>query len=103
MCSLSGLLTEEQAKNHKLKNIITRSLGYMEEVEVDLHSDVVQSGDRYVLCSDGLSNLVEPEEIAEVVSEKGPQTAARYLIETACERGGDDNITVVIARIDEAI
>src|SRR5687768_16485137 len=54
----AGLLTPEEAKNHKLKNIITRSLGYMEDVEIDIQVRAVRRGDRYVLCSDGLSNLV---------------------------------------------
>ena len=98
----AGLITEEEAKNHKLKNIITRSLGFMEDVEIDLQVRAVRRGDLFVLCSDGLSNLVETSEIGEAVLDHGPQAASRALIETACERGGDDNITVVVVRIDEA-
>jgi protein phosphatase len=97
----AGLITPEQAKTHKLKNIITRSLGYMEDVEIDIQVRAVRRGDRFVLCSDGLSNLVEASEIGEAVLDFGPQEASRRLIESACERGGDDNITVVVARIDE--
>jgi len=97
----AGLITPEEAKTHKLKNIITRSLGYMEDVEVDLMVRAVRRDDRFVLCSDGLSGLVETAEIGEAVLDHGPQEAARKLIELACERGGDDNITVVIARVDE--
>ena len=97
----AGLITEEEAKNHKLKNIITRSLGFMEDVEIDLSVRAVRRGDFFVLCSDGLSNFLETEEIGEAVLEHSPQSAARWMIETACERGGDDNITVVVARIDE--
>ncbi len=96
----AGLITPEQAKTHKLKNIITRSLGYMEEVEVDVQVQAVRRGDRFVLCSDGLSNFVETGEIGEMALDHGPQEAARRLIELACERGGDDNITVIIARVD---
>jgi protein phosphatase len=87
----AGLITEEEAKNHKLKNIITRSLGFMDDVEIDL----------FVLCSDGLSNFLETAEIGESVLDFGPQGSARRMIEMACERGGDDNITVVVVRIDE--
>ena len=98
----AGLITEEEAKTHKLKNIITRSLGFMEDVEIDLSVRAVLRGDHFVLCSDGLSNFVEAEEISQCVLELGPQESARRMIETACERGGDDNITVVVVRIDEA-
>ena len=97
----AGLITPEQARNHKLKNIITRSLGYMEDVEIDIQVRAVRRGDRFVLCSDGLSNLVEAGEIGESVLDYGPQEAGRHLIETACDRGGDDNITVIVARVDE--
>ena len=97
----AGLLTPEQARNHKLKNIITRSLGFTEEVEIDVTVRAVRRGDHFVLCSDGLSNLVDTGEIGETVLDGSPQEAARRLIELACERGGDDNVTVVIARVDE--
>ena len=97
----AGLLTPEEAKNHKLKNIITRSLGYMEDVEIDIQVRAVRRGDRFVMCSDGLSNLVEAAEMGEAALDYSPQEAARKLIELACSRGGDDNITVVVTRIDE--
>ena len=99
----AGLLTPEQAKTHKLKNIITRSLGYMEEVDIDLQVCALRRGDRFLLCSDGLSGLVEAAEMGEAVLDFGPQVAARGLVELACERGGDDNITVIILRVDEAL
>lgn len=98
----AGLITPEEAKNHKLKNIITRSLGYMEDVEIDIQVRAVRKGDRFVLCSDGLSGLVETAEIGETVLDHRPQDACRRLIEMACERGGDDNITVAVAKVDEA-
>jgi protein phosphatase len=97
----AGLLTPEEAKNHKLKNIITRSLGYMEDVEIDIQVRAVRRGDRFVMCSDGLSNLVEASEMGEAALDFSPQEAARKLIELACSRGGDDNITVIVTRIDE--
>jgi PPM family protein phosphatase len=97
----AGLLTREEAKNHKLKNVITRSLGYMEDVEIDIQVRALRRGDRFVLCSDGLSNLVDTAEIGETVLDMGPQDSARRLIDMACSRGGDDNVTVVVVRIDE--
>lgn len=97
----AGLLTPEQARNHKLKNIITRSLGYTEEVEIDIQVRAVRRNDRFLLCSDGLSNLVDPAEMGEILRGSGPQEAARRLVHVACERGGDDNITAIVARVDE--
>ncbi len=97
----AGLITPEQAKTHKLKNIITRSLGYMEDVEIDIQVRAIRRGDRFAMCSDGLSNLVETSEIGEAALDYGPQEACRRLIETACDRGGDDNITIIVCRVDE--
>ncbi len=95
-----GLITPEEAKNHRMRNVITRSLGYQEDVEVDLTVRAVRRGDQYLLCSDGLSGHVEDEEMANLMIEHSPQNAARKLIVLACDRGGDDNITTVIARVD---
>ena len=97
----AGVLTPEQAKTHKLKNIITRSLGYTEDVEIDIQVRAVRRGDRFLLCSDGLSNLVDIAEMGEAVRGLSPQEAARRLIHLACEHGGDDNITAIVARVDE--
>lgn len=97
----AGLLTPDQARNHKLKNIITRSLGYTEEVEIDIQVRAVRRNDRFLLCTDGLSNLVDPAEMGEILRASGPQDAASRLVHLACERGGDDNITAIVARVDE--
>ena len=97
-----GLVTAEEAKTHHMRNVITRSLGYQEDVPVDLQIRDVQSGDQFLLCSDGLSGAITPEEMAEALSTLGPQDAARTLIDMACQRGGEDNITTVIARVDDA-
>ena len=97
---LAGKLTEEEAKNHRLKNVITRSLGFKADVDVDVLVKTLEVDDQILLCSDGLSNLVEAEEIKELLLGFSPQAAARQLINLACERGGDDNITVLILRVD---
>ncbi len=96
-----GLITEEEAKTHRMKNVITRSLGYQEDVEVDVAVRAVRNGDKFMLCSDGLSGHVENPEIGDLLGALGPQECARRLIELSCERGGDDNITSVIARVDD--
>jgi len=98
----AGLITKEEAANHRMRNIITRSLGFQEDVEIDTQVHAIQKGDRYLLCSDGLSGLVTGEEIGETVRSENPQDAARALTLLACERGGDDNVTTVVVRIDEA-
>ncbi len=97
----AGVLTPEEAKTHKLRNIITRSLGYQEDVDVDIQVRAVRRNDTFMLCSDGLSNLVETAEMGEAVRSASPQGASRALIEMACARGGDDNITTVICRVEE--
>ncbi len=97
----AGVLTPEEAKTHKLRNIITRSLGYQEDVDVDIQVRAIRRNDTFLLCTDGLSNLVETGELGEAVRGGSPQGAARTLIELACDRGGDDNITTVICRVEE--
>lgn len=96
-----GILSPEDAKNHKLKNIITRSVGYQEEVEADIQHLSLENDDRILLCSDGLSNLVTDEEIEEIVSNEELRDACKKLVDLANSRGGDDNITVIILKAIE--
>jgi protein phosphatase len=96
----AGLITPEQARSSPHRNVITRALGYQSEVSVDLFRLPLQIGDTVVLCSDGLHGLVADEEIAELVETHGPEAAVDQLIDLANQRGGPDNITVVIARVD---
>jgi serine/threonine protein phosphatase PrpC len=96
----AGLITPETAKHHRFRNIITRSLGFQEEVEIDTQVLRAEPGDLYLLCSDGLSNLVEEQEMRDLLVERSFQETARTLVDMANSRGGDDNITAVIARVD---
>lgn len=94
-------LTDEQ-KNELPKNVITRALGMQDHVIVDLQHDEPQKGDVYVLCSDGLSGMVSDEEIKRIVTASGEiREACRQLIQSANERGGEDNITAVLIKIEE--
>jgi protein phosphatase len=95
----AGLLSADDTRAQRLKNIITRSVGFQEDVDSDIDIRVVKKGDRYLLCSDGLSNMVEDEEIHDIVINNGLQDAARRLIDIANERGGDDNITLIIIEV----
>ncbi len=83
-----------------LRNQLTRSVGYRDDVEVDRVLRPVEARDVFVLCSDGLTNLVEDGEIQEIASSRAPEDAAQALVDLAIERGGDDNVTVVVARVD---
>ena len=96
-----GIITKEQARTHEDKNVILRALGTVAEVEVSvLEPFAVREGDRYLLCSDGLHDLVLEDEFASVLSgSEDTHAAGERLIRTAKERGGHDNITVGIIAI----
>jgi serine/threonine protein phosphatase PrpC len=95
-----GEMTEEEAAVHPQRHILTRALGVSTEVEVDRWELQLRSGDRLVLCSDGLSNELTREELAEVLARvRDPHDAAHQLVEIANEHGGSDNITVVVVDV----
>src|SRR5438477_8605006 len=97
----AGELTEEEAAQSERRNIILQALGPDAKVKVDLTHQEIRRGDALVLCSDGLSGQVKKEEMAEVATrERDLQAACDRLIALANERGGPDNITVIIARFD---
>lgn len=95
-----GQLTPEQARVHPQRNMIYRSLGTDPTVEVDVLSQSLAAGDRLLLCSDGLNTHVEDAELAQIVQEEPSEArACERLIALANQRGGKDNISVVIARV----
>ena len=99
----AGILTEEEAKSHPLKNVVTRALGGGASVAPDLQELVFSPGDRYIFCSDGLTTMLSDDEIRDIlVAEKTPRAMCEKLIELANEKGGVDNITVVIVSIEQA-
>ncbi len=94
-------MTEEQ-RSELPKNVITRALGMQDTVEVDLVSDDAQAGDVYLLCSDGLSGMIDDSDILEVVGgAPDPEAACRRLVTMANEHGGEDNVTAVVVAIEE--
>ena len=95
-----GLLSEDEARSHEWRNLITRALGTKPQVAPDLVEIAVQRGDIFVISTDGLHGVVSPEEIlAQVKRTSNRQSVVEYLIALANERGGPDNITVVIAEV----
>ncbi|MBA2535245.1 MAG: Stp1/IreP family PP2C-type Ser/Thr phosphatase [Rubrobacter sp.] len=99
----SGDLTRDQAAEHPQKNLITRALGADEDVDVDTTVLPIDAGDRVLLCSDGLSDMVPEARISEILlqSPDDPERAARGLVSAALEAGGNDNITVVVVDVKE--
>ncbi len=92
----AGIISAEEARNSRHKNVITRSVGFEPDVEVDLMGLEVEPGDRLVVCCDGLSNMLADEEILGIVEEATLESAPRRLVELANQRGGDDNISVIV-------
>lgn len=92
----AGLLSKEEAKDSKFKHIITRSVGFERHVAVDGGTVAIEPGDCFLLCSDGLSNLIEGDEMARVLAANFYKKVPALLIDIANDRGGDDNITVVL-------
>jgi protein phosphatase len=97
----SGDLTRDEAAEHPQKNLITRALGADEEVDVDTAVVPIEAGDRILLCSDGLSDMVSETGISEILAESqdDPERAARALLSAALDAGGNDNITVVVVDV----
>lgn len=97
----SGLISADEARYHPQKNIITRALGTHPKVEVDISPELpaIQINDRFVLCSDGLYDLVDAEEIKQIVQADTPYIACEQLILLAKERGGHDNISVGVLAV----
>lgn len=92
-----GEITPEQARNHPYRNIITRALGTDDYVAVDAQDIPVEENDVYLLCSDGLSNYLEEDELLHAVQNQPSDALCDHLVQIALDRGGRDNITVVAA------
>jgi serine/threonine protein phosphatase PrpC len=100
----AGILTEDEAKTHPLKNVVTRALGGGPSVSPDLREMEFSKGDAFLFCSDGLTTMLSDEEIRDSVAadeKKGPQTLCENLVGLANDKGGVDNITVVFVRIPD--
>ncbi|MCX6131175.1 MAG: Stp1/IreP family PP2C-type Ser/Thr phosphatase [Proteobacteria bacterium] len=94
----AGILTPEEAEVHHLKNVITRSVGYQEEEDVDTLAIHLERGDLLLLCSDGLHGKISDGELSQIASKRGTSSVLE-LVELANERGGEDNITLIMAEV----
>lgn len=97
----SGLLTPEQAKTSNNKNLVTRALGVDPSVEAEIHDYDTQRGDIYLLCSDGLSDMVSDEDIGIAVQSLGAnlKLCCQQLVQMANDNGGRDNISVILIKV----
>jgi len=98
----SGMLRKDELSSHPQKNLITRSIGPHPQVEVDVEQGEARVGDLFVLCSDGLTDMVPEDKLRKILSDtsKSPQQLGEMLVSEANERGGQDNITVVVIRLE---
>lgn len=99
----SGVISAEQARSHPLRNVVTRALGGRSDLLVDVQSCRMNAGDVLLLCSDGLTTMIGDEDIARILGETpfDVARAATALVDEANERGGEDNITVVLLKFEE--
>ena len=97
----AGVITPEEARHSKQKNIVTRALGIEAKVEAEIHEHQVQPGDIYLLCSDGLHDMVEGKDITAILQSPGGnlESAARRLIQMANDNGGKDNVSVILVKV----
>ena len=97
----AGMITAEDARHSQNKNLVTRALGVDPEVETELHDHEVLPGDLYLLCSDGLNDMVEDEETAMTLQMLGAnlELAATQLIQMANDNGGRDNVSVILVKV----
>jgi len=99
----AGLLTPEQARTHPYSNVITRCVGANEDVAPDIYFGNLEQGDRVLLASDGLTGMLEDQQIAEIMTGEGdPEVAVNKMINDANRRGGLDNITAIVVRVESA-
>ncbi len=96
----AGRLAAGQEATYQFRNVITRSVGYEEKVQVDIYRRQTAPGDVFLLCTDGLSGMVTISEIQELLSKYGPEMGLKSLIGLANARGGDDNITALVIEVN---
>lgn len=95
-----GVLTEEQAACHPMRNYITRAVGTEANIEIDMYTHNRRKGDRWLICSDGLHGMISTEELIRLMAEEDLEKAADNLLQAALSGGGKDNISLVLIQDD---
>lgn len=97
----SGMITKEQARHSQNKNLVTRAVGIDPDVDTEVHTHLVQVGDIYLMCSDGLNDMVTDEDIETTLSSLAANLplAAQQLVQQACDNGGRDNVSVILVKV----
>jgi serine/threonine protein phosphatase PrpC len=97
----AGIITREEVKTDRMKNVITRSVGFEPDVNIEIYEMEVRKGDRFLLCSDGLSGLIDDEKMLSVLSKntKDLNQTVQDLIAAANSNGGDDNISTIVVEV----
>lgn len=97
----NGSITEDEAKNHPERHKITKALGFFDDLNPDVFTFEIETGDAFILCTDGLTNMVTEQEILDIcLAFPDHQSACNILLEKANANGGDDNITIIIFDVD---
>lgn len=95
----AGIMSPEEARISSLRNIITRAIGHHENVRADHFSISLKQNDIFLLCTDGLNNMLLDSEILDIITRLEPHKAIKQLITEANRNGGDDNITVILVKV----
>lgn len=96
----NGSITKDEAVNHPKRNLITRAVGYELDLLVDTYEIEIKENDVVLLCTDGLTNMLEEDEVLDIITKiHDPQLACDTLIQNANNKGGEDNITVIIGKL----
>ena len=98
-----GLLTDDEARRHRWRNVITNALGTDQNVYLDLQHFAIQEADQIMVCSDGINILLTDSQILQIVRDNTPREAARQLVLEANDRGGPDNITAVVVKVESVL
>jgi serine/threonine protein phosphatase PrpC len=96
-----GLLSEDEVDSHPLGHILARAVGVQETVELDVVSDVIESGDRFLICSDGLTGPINDDEIRKILLSMNLQLAVDHMLQETLDRGAPDNVTIAAVIANE--
>lgn len=97
----AGIMSDEQVRQFVGRNVITRSVGYERDAYPDIIEREILAGEMFLICSDGLSSLVDDARISEILNQNPPDKAVRICVEQALANGGDDNVTVLLLYFHE--